>query len=1036
MSLRLVLRRVMPRAALFATVALVARFIAAPPLNAAKSQDAELERQFNETVRPFMATYCIGCHSGSKPQASFDLQPFSTIESVIRDHGHWAIIQQRLVAKEMPPKALKQPPEAIRQRVITWISEVAKNEARKNAGDPGPVLARRLSNAEYDNTIRDLTGVNLRPAREFPVDPANQAGFDNSGESLTMSPGLMDKYLQAARKVADHLVLKPDGLTFAGHPMLVETDREKYAVQRIVDFYDRQPTDFADYFQAAWRYKHRAALGKPKATLASMAAESKISPKYLPMVWEMLEVTKEEVGPGAKLQAMWRALPAPNGKPDVARDGCVKMRDFVVKIRKHTAKLITAPAGGPGGGGGGASPVAYWRNRQIALGHRSFDPTALRVEGEPPPGELVVTRGPTFGQGEAAALKRAVAAYIKERQEDPDLVVPAGQRARYEEAFARFSSVFPDKFALRERGRFYPIDTLDEGRLLAAGLHNLMGYDRDDVALKELILDEKGQQEIDKLWHEFEFIAEFTKRSYLQLFQSGGGGGRPGAAPVTIAKPTFNEAASEKGIFTMRDQALARLNATTNPIIVQAVKDHFEGINTTLRRIEKVQAEAEPRHLEALIKFASKAYRRPLEQEEREEILGYYRELREKSSMSHEEAMRASIVSLLVSPDFCYRVDLSEAGPLKPLRPVAAVSVRPLSNHALASRLSYFLWSSMPDDELRAHADAGDLAKPAVMLGQVRRMLKDDRARGLATEFAGNWLDFRRFETHNGVDRERFPSFTSQLREAMFEEPVRLIGDVVRNDRSLLDLLYGNYTFVNRVLAEHYGMPGVQGKTDEWVRVDNARAYGRGGLLPMAVFLTQNAPGLRTSPVKRGYWVARRVLGEVIPPPPPTVPELPKDESKSQLAVRDLLAKHRDNPACSSCHARFDSFGLAFEGYGPVGERRAKDLAGRAVDTRATFPGGREGDGLQGLQEYIRAHRERDFVHNISGKMLVYALGRSSVLSDEPLLERMRTRVVESGYRMSAMIETIVTSPQFLNRRNPETSSSTQTAKSRDKKGD
>ena len=164
-------------------------------------------------------------------------------------------------------------------------------------------------------------------------------------------------------------------------------------------------------------------------------------------------------------------------------------------------------------------------------------------------------------------------------------------------------------------------------------------------------------------------------------------------------------------------------------------------------------------------------------------------------------------------------------------------------------------------------------------------MLKDDRARGLATEFAGNWLDFRRFEEHNAVDRERFPSFTNDLREAMFQEPVRFIEDMIRNDRSVLDLLYGNYTFVNPVLAKHYGMPEVTGERRHLGPRGRCRPYGRGGLLPMAVFLTQNAPGLRTSPVKRGYWVVRRVLGEVIPPPPPIVPELPHDEAKLGSAV-------------------------------------------------------------------------------------------------------------------------------------------------------
>jgi hypothetical protein len=169
--------------------------------------------------------------------------------------------------------------------------------------------------------------------------------------------------------------------------------------------------------------------------------------------------------------------------------------------------------------------------------------------------------------------------------------------------------------------------------------------------------------------------------------------------------------------------------------------------------------------------------------------------------------------------------------------------------------------------------------------------------------------------------------------------------------------------------------------------------------------------------VKRGYWVARRVLGEVIPPPPAVVPELPNDETKLDKPLRDMLAHHRSNPACAACHARFDSFGLTLENYGPVGELRTKDLAGHPVDTQATFPGGSQGTGLKGLQAYIRANREKDFLDNITRKLLVYALGRSLLLSDDPLTERMNARLAGNGYRFSTLVEAIVTSPQFLNRR-------------------
>jgi len=334
----------------------------------------------------------------------------------------------------------------------------------------------------------------------------------------------------------------------------------------------------------------------------------------------------------------------------------------------------------------------------------------------------------------------------------------------------------------------------------------------------------------------------------------------------------------------------------------------------------------------------------------------------------------------------------------------------------------------MPDQELLNHAAMGDLARRDVLIAQARRMLKDPRSRGLATEFAANWLDSRHFETFNSVDRERFPAFTNDLRQAMFEEPVRFVEDLVRNNHSVLDLLYGNYTFVNPVLARHYGIPGVTGKPgqagkskeDDWVRVDDAGRYERGGLLPMAVFLTQASPGLRTSPVKRGYWVVRRLLGEVMPPPPPEVPELPEDEAKTDAPLRDVLAQHRSNPLCAGCHRRFDVFGLAMEGYGPVGEARTKDLAGRAIDASATFPGAFQGSGFRGVQAYIKEKRQQDFLDNISRKLLSYALSRSLQLSDDPVVAQMQARMGATGYQFGSLVESIVPSRQFRNRRRPE----------------
>ncbi len=1001
--------------------------LALAAMRASGSTAPTLDRQFQQTVRPFVTKYCVGCHSGQTAAAQFDLKAYTTMDMVAQEYPRWALVMERLAAKEMPPNPLPTPPAEASQHVIDWIQAVRAEQVRKSAGDPGPVLARRLSNAEYNYTIRDLTGRDMQVTREFPIDPANPAGFDNSGESLTMSPALLKKYLQAARGVADHMVLSPDAIDFAPHPMLVETDREKYAIQRIISFYLRQPTNYADYFEAAWRYRYRAALGKPRATLAALAADSKISSKYLPLVWQILN-DKDAVGPISELQKMWRELPSPAAnQSDALHAKCVEMRDFVVRIRTHTAMQFSAPKvkGLPAG----SQPLLNWKLREYAAHRRESDPKDLRNDTDPPP---VVPEIPKYPGLHQEAAPRWAALSAKARAGDPDLVIPAAQRSRYEAAFTRFASVFPDTFYVTERGRYFPDDSADKGRLLSAGYHSVVGFFRDDTPLMELILDEKGRKEINGLWDEFDFIASFTARTWVQYFFNQSGEVQGKGAESATARPADHEVTDAAVILKMRDAYLAKAAADSknDPVAPLAIRDHFDRVNSTLRNLEKERTDAEPKNLQALLRFAANAYRRPLTKSERDDVLAYYHALRTKNELSHEDAIRDSIVSVLMSPDFLYRIDLLDGtAPLK----TSTTPSRPLSTYALASRLSYFLWSSMPDDELLRHASAGDLQRPDVLLAQTRRMLKDGRVRGMATEFTGNWLEFRHFETNNSVDRERFPTFNNDLREAMFQEPIRFIEDTVRNNRSVLDLVYGNYTFVNPMLAQHYAMPEVKGDANSWVRVDNAGSYGRGGLLPMAVFLTQNSPGLRTSPVKRGHWVVSRVLGETIPPPPPVVPELPNDEAKSDLPVRDMLAKHRENPACAGCHAKFDSFGLAFEGYGPVGGARTKDLAGRAVDTSVSYPGGSQGTGFEGLQSFIREHRQQGFVDNLSRKLLAYALGRSLQLSDESIIERMETRLAAKEFRFNSLVETIVTSPQFLNKRIPDSSTMPE---SRSRKGD
>lgn len=973
---------------------------------AAPATTVPLDQQFQQTVRPFLAKHCLSCHSGASPAAQFDLKAYTNLAHVTKDYSRWALVMERLEAKDMPPKPMAQPPAESSHQIVTWIQALRSAEIKRSAGDPGLVSARRLSNAEYNYTIRDLTGQDMQVTREFPVDPANPAGFDNSGESLTMSPALLNKYLQAAREVANHMVLTPTKLDFAPYPMLVETDREKFAVQRLIQFYSSQPTQYADYFAAAWHFEHRADLRQPTATLASLAAEAKLSPKYLPMVYQALK-TPETLGPMAKLQQMWQSATA---EELVAKTA--EMQAFVSRIRLRTSRQFAAPVvkGLPPG----SQPLVNWKLKEYAEHRRESDPAALHNESDPPRVAPTIPRYPGLHQEGAP---RWAALMAKARVDDMDLVVPTAQRQAYEAAFSRFARVFPDVFYVTERGRYFPDDSQDKGRLLSAGYHSVVGFWRDDTPLMELILDEKAKKELDRLWNEFDYMAQATERTWTQFWFNQAGAVDGKGAEAAAERPVGIAITDPPAIMGMRDKFLLKAAADpkNDPLAPTAINHHFARIDSILRGLEKQRQDAQPLHLQSLVQFASRAYRRPLTKPESDDLLGYYRELRTAKELSHDDAVRETVVSVLMAPDFLYRLDLQDSGltSSRPAKAAGRVVGRPLSSLDLASRLSYFLWSSNPDDELLKRAAAGDLQRPEVLLAQTRRMLMDPRVRGMATEFTGNWLTFRNFEKSNSVDRARFPTFNNELREAMFQEPIRLIEDALQNNRSVLDLIYGNSTFVNPSLAKHYGMPEVK----SWTRVDDANRYGRGGLLPMAVFLTLNSPGLRTSPVKRGNWVVQRVLGEIVPPPPPVVPELPHDEATSELAVRDMLAKHRENALCSACHAKIDSFGLAFEGYGPVGNARTKDLAGRVVDTLVNYPGGSTGTAVAGLQSFIREHREKEYLTNFSRKMLAYALNRSLQLSDEITVEQMVAQAPAKGYRIQSFVEAIVTSPQFLNRR-------------------
>ena len=415
-------------------------------------------------------------------------------------------------------------------------------------------------------------------------------------------------------------------------------------------------------------------------------------------------------------------------------------------------------------------------------------------------------------------------------------------------------------------------------------------------------------------------------------------------------------------------------------------------------------SEAEACAREILGALARRAYRRPVDEGDVATLLEFYEWGRAEGGF--EKGIQFALERLLADPDFLYRV---ERDPVDAPRGAAY----PISDVELASRLSFFLWSSIPDDELLAAAENGTLSDPPVLDAQVRRMLADPRSQAMVDNFAGQWLYLRNM---GGVypDPNVFPEFDENLREAFTRETELFIGNQLRADASVLELLAADYTWVNQRLAEHYGIPNVYGSRFRRVALDGAR---RGGLLGHGSVMTVTSYPNRTSPVLRGKWVLENLLGAPPPEPPPDIPALEeRNEDGEPVSMREAMVQHRENPACSVCHAPMDPIGFALQNYDAIGGWRDVNEGGTPVDATGVLPDGSRFEGRAGLSGLLLA-RPDDFVGTVTEKLLTYALGRGMEHYDAPTVRKIVRRAAGEDYRWSSIILGIVNSAPFQMRR-------------------
>lgn len=526
--------------------------------------------------------------------------------------------------------------------------------------------------------------------------------------------------------------------------------------------------------------------------------------------------------------------------------------------------------------------------------------------------------------------------------------------------------VHPDVAADRARSAaefraLFPPAVLFEPIIPRDAQGSIFLYRREDEPLRRLLLDKAGRAELERLWDELGFVSEqafATPRMYEEILQY-------------YRKPNDG----------------ARIMFFYVQLFAEQVAEECETL-----RVAKVTAETS--HLQSLLAFASRAWRRQLTGDELATILASYRADR-ADGVKHSVAFRAALARILSSPWFIYRVEQPARGP----------RWQPVSGNELATRLSFLLWDSIPDDELRTKSV--DLHESAVMEQQLRRMLQDVRIQGMAREFGARWLGVWDFATNHGRNLKQFPEFTPSVSHALAEEPVRFFEDLIRNDRPVADVIDADAVIVNDVLAKHYGIPGVDGP--EWRRVENVSAHSRGGLLGFGSVLAKTAAAARTSPVKRGAWVVQ-MLGERLPSVPPDVPPLP-ETLPAGLTMREITERHRKDAACASCHIRIDPYGMTLEQFDALGRLRpARDLTSGAA--KATTRDGVEIEGFLGLRNYLAGPRREDVLRSLARKLTGYSLGRAAELSDRKLVDQL-TKTMLDGGRWSDVLLIIVRSEQF-----------------------
>lgn len=962
---------------------------------------------------------CGSCHNARSKTGGFNLDELLAAPFV-RQFRQWETVAEQVATHTMPPRGAPAPTQAERDRIVAWIDrQVATAPVPPGAAPPAPV--RRLTRAEFDNSIRHLTRADIDLSSYFPPDGASQDGLPNNASTLFLSGPQLEKILAAAKELMSHATFSPtEGLRFTSQPAreLRHQERVHQAAERLAEEYFRASSRHLDprvpeMFIAAWRAKNQGApaSAETKRWLDFFALDyekeaikggstaddfAKARMHFAPLFDEFRNATAQTLpSAAARFGGALRRLLANDDFIEQLRAGD-HSHPFDVAVQPGTTLHLSAvEAAVPNGNG-----FATWLDPVFHFDGGITRPAALTGTAE----RDTSTGGGPLHVFSQAAVPNVIRTKLLANPRDPSygeytipwkqaysvrapsvltVIVPAGaRRFTVRGALQDLARVVPG-----QKGRPWHQDGMVQ---FAVGTRP-PGNDPEPGA--RLTLATRAQQTQIRRFYDNLVTRNFPSRSYwIKILDERYGlphrgvmhehpeelaaklPGPPGDA-LRRAWKEYELLCSEPR--EVRERTLAILNNEYRRLMGQK-KLQVKGREATF---DEVRAEAGPEVREELAQlekmtsanraalrtsaelhlraFAERAFRRPVTPIETARLMKLYDTFLADENAYTQDALRFASGSVIASPEFLYLRDDP------------------------AARLSHFLWSAPPDRSVTT----------------ARAMLRDPRSVALADQFAGSWLRFRQIRGH---DRPESPS----LREAMYHEARMLVHRVIRDDLSIFELLDSGTTFLNEELARHYGIAGVKGEQFRPVAIDRSQ---RGGLLGTGAILTLTSHPKRTSPVGRGVFVLTEVLGTPPPPPPPNAANQ-FEEKVAQMAnasPRQQLESHRANPKCASCHARIDPAGFALEGFDETGRVRS-------ADTRSELPGGRVIASFADLKQMLMTGRERNkFTRHFCRQLLGYALGRAVEWQDLPLLRKMEQSLAARGYRFSAAVGELIQSPQF-----------------------